>query len=148
MASYTNDPLHQKLVAVLIPLLRRTCPADAGGYGGSYELRLTAQEAEELGGVPLIRSAMRKAARELGWSKLQTYGMGPTGDMALAGVVDERQIPEEFTTVVERHRLDKQRAAAEAAWQLVATGRPHAVRGSAFVTTQEFRAAYSAADHA
>ncbi|MFJ1795238.1 hypothetical protein [Kitasatospora griseola] len=144
MASFANDPRHQKLVGVLVPLLRRTCPPGAGGYGGSYELRLAPSEAEDLGGVPLIRSAMRKAAKELGWSKLETYGTD-TGRVALAGVVDKRELPQEFSDVVERHQQARMRDAAEAVSQAMTSGTGRAVRGGANVTAQEFRAAYDAA---
>ncbi|MER6639033.1 hypothetical protein ABT285_26205 [Streptomyces microflavus] len=51
----------------LVPLLRRNCPEGADGYGGSYQVNLDDEEALELGGVELIRAAMRKAARQLGW---------------------------------------------------------------------------------
>ena len=145
MPSLANDPRHQKLVGVLIPLLRRACPPDAGGYGGAHELRLPPGEAEDLGGFPLIRSAMRKAARELGWSKLQTYG-SVSATVALAGVLDQREVPEEFAAAVERYKMAQMRDAAEAVSRRLTSGTPHAARGSVFVTAQEFRAAYAAAD--
>ncbi|MEV7359313.1 hypothetical protein [Kitasatospora sp. NPDC091276] len=144
MPSFASDSRHQKLVGVLIPLLRRACPPDAGGYGGAYELRLSPGEAEELGGLELIQSAMRKAARELGWSKPQTCGTTTT-TMALAVVVDQREVPEEFASAVERHERDRMREAAEAVSRRITSDAPRAVRGSVFVTTQEFRAAYAAA---
>ncbi|GHF27191.1 hypothetical protein GCM10010218_05160 [Streptomyces mashuensis] len=49
--SSAKDPRHIKLAAVLAPLLRRTSPEGGGGFGGSYELRLSAEEAAELGGL-------------------------------------------------------------------------------------------------
>ncbi|MET8981747.1 hypothetical protein ABZX85_39755 [Streptomyces sp. NPDC004539] len=144
MASFADDPRHQKLVSVLVPLLRRTCPPGAGGYGGSYELRLASSEAEDLGGLLLIRSAMRKAAKELGWSKLETYGTG-TGSVALVGVIDKREIPQEFSDVVESHKLARMRDAAEAVSQAMTSGFGRAVRDGANLRAQEFRAAYDAA---
>ncbi|MFD9795492.1 hypothetical protein ACFWXK_31585 [Streptomyces sp. NPDC059070] len=143
MPSFAQDPRRHKLVDVLVPLLRRTVPEEAGGYGGAYELRLTAQEADELGGVDLIRSAMRKAARSLGWSRLQTYG-GVYGRAAVAGVVDQREIPEPFATVVEAHRREREHAAVETVSRNMQDGKHRAVPGSVFVTAQEFRAAYAA----
>ncbi|MFD3739020.1 hypothetical protein [Streptomyces sp. NPDC058629] len=62
------------MAEALVPLLRRNCPEGAGGYGGSYQVNLDDEEAVGLGGVELIRAAMRKAARQLGW-KVTTIGM-------------------------------------------------------------------------
>jgi hypothetical protein len=39
-----------------VPLLRRSCPEGAGGYGGSYQVNLDDEEAVGLGGVELIRA--------------------------------------------------------------------------------------------
>ncbi|MGA5704492.1 hypothetical protein [Peterkaempfera bronchialis] len=66
--------------------------------------------------------------------------------MALAGVVDQREVPEEFATAVERHQMDRMRNAAEAVSQRITSGTARAVRGSVFVTVQEFRAAHAAAN--
>ncbi|MFE1953251.1 hypothetical protein ACFW9D_22605 [Streptomyces sp. NPDC059524] len=142
MPSFATDPRHTELVTVLTPLLRRTLADDAGGYGGSYELHLTAHEAVELGGISLIRSAMRKAARSLGWSPLKTYG-AVYESVAVAGVLDQREIPEPFATAVEQRRLERGRASAEIVGKNMQDGRHRAVPGSVFLTTQEFRAAYA-----
>ncbi|MDT0382424.1 hypothetical protein RM572_27065 [Streptomyces sp. DSM 42041] len=142
MPSFVNDPRYVRLVDVLVPLLRRSCPEAGGGYGGSYELRLTAKEATELGGVALIRSAMRKAARSLGWDRLQTYG-GEYPSVTVAGVTDRRDIPESFADVVEAARLERGRAAMEVFSRTMTDGTRRAVPGSVFVTTQEFLAAYA-----
>ncbi|MEV0889128.1 hypothetical protein ACIOHB_36655 [Streptomyces microflavus] len=142
MPSFAGDPRHERLVAVLVPLLRRSCPPGGGGFGGSYELRLGVDEAEELGGVPLIRSAMRKAGRSLGWATLQTYG-GSYPQAAVAGVVDRRDVPAEFAAVVEEYEMQRGRAAAEVIGRTWQDGRPRAVPGSVFVVAQEFRAAYA-----
>jgi hypothetical protein len=48
-------------------MLRRACPQGAGGYGGYYQMNLGDEEAIGLGGVELIRAAMRKAAKQLRW---------------------------------------------------------------------------------
>ncbi|MGW8569851.1 hypothetical protein [Streptomyces niveus] len=142
MPSFAGDPRHERLVAVLVPLLRRSCPPGGGGFGGAYELRLGVDEAEELGGVALIRSAMRKAGRSLGWVKLQTFG-GSYSQVAVAGVVDRREVPAEFTAAVEEYELQRGRAAAEVIGRTFEDGKPRAVPGSVFVVAQEFRAAYA-----
>ncbi|MGW7194731.1 hypothetical protein [Streptomyces chryseus] len=61
------------MAEALVPLLRRICPEGAGGYGGYYQVNLGDEKAETLGGVELIRAAMRKAAKQLGW-KVVTFG--------------------------------------------------------------------------
>ncbi|MFF4709247.1 hypothetical protein [Streptomyces sp. NPDC001297] len=125
-----------------MPLLRRSCPPRGGGFGGTYELRLGVDEAEELGGVALIRSALRKAGRSLGWAKLQTFG-GSFPQVAVAGVVDRREVPEEFAAAVEEYELERGRAAAEMIGRTIEDGKPRVVPGSVFVIAQEFRAAYA-----
>jgi hypothetical protein len=142
MPSFAGDPRHERLVAVLVALLRRSCPPGGGGFGGSYGLRLGVDEAEELGGVDLIRSAQRKAGRSLGWSRLQTFG-GSFPQVAVAGVVDRREIPEEFAAAVEEYQLAWGRASAEVIGRTWQDGKPRAVPGSVFVVAQEFRAAYA-----
>ncbi|MGW8953921.1 hypothetical protein [Streptomyces sp. NPDC055709] len=102
-----------------------------------------ADEAEVLGGVDLIRSAMRKAARSLGWSRLQTFG-GSYPQVAVAGVVDRRELPEEFAAAVEDYRRGRMRASVQVISQTLQDGRHRAVPGSVYVTTQEFRAAFAA----
>ncbi|MFB6477383.1 hypothetical protein ACFCXF_02840 [Streptomyces virginiae] len=142
MPSFEGDPRHERLVAVLVPLLRRSCPPGGGGFGGSYERRLGVDEAEELGGVDLIRSALRKAGRSQGWSRLQTFG-GSFPQVAVAGVVEGREIPGEFAAAVEECQLARRRASVEVIGRTWQDGRPRAVPGSVFVLAQEFRAAYA-----
>ncbi|MEV7182568.1 hypothetical protein AB0O09_38710, partial [Kitasatospora sp. NPDC093679] len=96
------DPRHRRLVAVLPPLLTRSCPPQGGGYGGAWEVRLTWAETEDLGGLALLRSAMRAAARTLGW-RVETYG-APTLYGAVAGIVDRRPVPDEFADAVDCFR--------------------------------------------
>ncbi|MEW1912537.1 hypothetical protein AB0442_29560 [Kitasatospora sp. NPDC085895] len=139
MPSLAADPRHARLVAVLPPLLTRSCPPQAGGYGGAWEVRLTRAETEDLGGLALLRSAMLAAAGSLGW-RPETYG-APTLYGAVAGIVDRRPVPQEFAGAVDRYREERMRAAVETAERNRADGRHRAVRGSVFVTTQEFRAA-------
>ncbi|MFI6729291.1 hypothetical protein NRF20_00860 [Streptomyces sp. R-74717] len=57
MASYAKDPRCIAMADALVPLLRRSCPEGAGGYGGSYQVNLDDEEAVGLGGVELIRAA-------------------------------------------------------------------------------------------
>ncbi|WP_254391029.1 hypothetical protein [Streptomyces sp. AC550_RSS872] len=73
MASYAKDPRCIAMAEALAPLLRRSCPEGAGGFGGSYQVNLDDEEAVGLGGVELIRAAMRRAARQLDW-KVETIG--------------------------------------------------------------------------
>lgn len=140
MPSYSGDARHQRLLAILPPLISRACPQNAGGYGGGYELRLTRQEVDEVGGLDLLRSALRGAARSLGWSKLETYGTN-TMDGAVAGVVDRRPVPAEFVPAVEAHRWARMRSAVERTARCTADGTRYAVPVS--LATQEFRAAYT-----
>lgn len=139
--SYANDARHAKLATVLVPLVQRTCPQGAGGYGGSYWLYLTVKEVEDLGGLDIIRSAMRKVARDLGWVKLQTYGV--SNDIVMVGVVDRRKIPEPYAAVVQAHRLNRQRDMNETLSRMFDDGKMDTVPGSVYLMTQEFRAAYA-----
>ncbi|MFJ5122326.1 hypothetical protein [Kitasatospora sp. NPDC088548] len=118
--SFTSDPRHRRLVPVLVPLLADTCPSDAGGHGGAFEVRLPFAEVEELGGLDLFRSALRSAGRSLGW-KVETYGVA--GVETIAGVVDRREVPAEYTDAVEQHMGVKKRAAIERAGLFTAAKR-------------------------
>lgn len=142
--SHSSDPRHRHLVAVLPPLLARSCPPDGGGYGGAYELRLTGQEVRELGGFEIVRSALRAAARSLGWTRVETYGLDTAGGVALVGVVDRREVAEEFASAVDRHREQRMRAAVETVARNRAEGTSRTVPGSGTVVAQEFRAALAA----
>ncbi|NEA46615.1 hypothetical protein [Streptomyces sp. SID10815] len=142
MPSFAGDPRHERLVGVLVPLLRRSCPPGGGGFGGSHELRLRVDEAKELGGIALIRSAMRKAGQSLGWVRLQTFG-GSFPQVAVAGVVDRREASAEFAAAVEEYQLQRGRTAVEVMGRTRQDGKPRAVPGSVFVVAQEFRAAYA-----
>ncbi|WP_405681954.1 hypothetical protein [Streptomyces sp. NBC_00057] len=97
MASYAKDPRCIAMADALVPLLRRACPENGGGYGGSYQVNLDDEEAVGLGGVELIRAAMRKAARQLGW-KATTIGMIGTRHGTMVAVSDTREVPEENDT--------------------------------------------------
>ncbi|MGP3991625.1 hypothetical protein [Streptomyces sp. 3N207] len=143
MPLFTRDPRHQHLAAVLVPLLKKSCPPGGGGFGGWYELRLDVDEAEDLGGVGLIRSAMRQAARSLGWSRLQTFG-GTYPQLVVAGVVDQRRIPEEFAAVIDEYRMARMLASAEVVSQELQGGKQQPVPNCVYAATQEFRAAYAA----
>jgi hypothetical protein len=124
----------------LVPLLRRACPEGAGGYGGYYQVNLDDEEAVGLGGVELIRAAMPKAAKQLGW-KVTTIGWIGTRNGTMIAVQDTCEVPDEFRAVVGEAMNDKLRAALHKVW-----GEPGPVpvpvqRGSVPLMTQEFRAA-------
>ncbi|MFZ3491755.1 hypothetical protein ACODT5_00685 [Streptomyces sp. 5.8] len=138
MASYAKDPRCIAMAEALVPLLRRSCPENAGGYGGSYQVNLGDEEAIGLGGVELIRAAMRKAARQLGW-KAVTLGMIGTRHGTMVVVSDNRELPEEHRAVVEAVMDDKMRAALHKVWG--EPGPAPVQRGSVPLMTQEFRAA-------
>lgn len=64
MVSYAKDERCVALAKVLVPLLERSGPEGAGGYGGTFQVHVPSATAEQLGGLDLIRAALRKAARE------------------------------------------------------------------------------------
>ncbi|NGO08110.1 hypothetical protein G5C60_10765 [Streptomyces sp. HC44] len=131
------------MAEALVPLLRRACPEGAGGFGGSYQVNLDDEEAVGLGGVELIRAAMRKAARQLGW-KVTTIGRIGTRFGTMVAVQDTREIPEEYHPVVDAAMEQRMSAALSEVW-----GKPDAAavqRGSVALMTQEFRAAVAAAN--
>ncbi|MEU3279156.1 hypothetical protein [Streptomyces antibioticus] len=114
MVSYAKDERCIALAKVLVPLLERSGPEGAGGYGGTFQVRLPSEEVAQLGGVGLIRAALRKAARELGWTS-RTYGCGggPEDASALIGIYDTREAPEPYAQVVEQRMQQQMRAAVE-----------------------------------
>ncbi|MGW7134022.1 hypothetical protein ACWGIA_37595 [Streptomyces bobili] len=138
MASYAKDPRCAAMAEALVPLLRRTCPQDAGGYGGYYQVNLDDEEAAGLGGVELIRAAMRKAARQLGW-KVTTLGWIGTRHGTMVAVQDKREVPDEYRAVVDAAMNDKLRAALHKVWG--EPGPAPVQRGSVPLMMQEFRAA-------
>ncbi|MGP3953853.1 hypothetical protein [Streptomyces sp. 7N604] len=99
MPSYAKDLRCIAMAEAIVPLLRRCCPEGAGGYGGSYQVNLDDEEAVGMGGVELIRAAVRKAARQLGW-KVNTLGMIGTRHGTIVTVPDLREVPEEYAAVV------------------------------------------------
>lgn len=96
----SKDPLCVALANALLPVLESTCPDGAGGYGGSLQANLSPADAEALGGVPLIRAALRSAARRLGW-RVQTLGH-ESEHVAVVIILDKREAPAEFTAALER----------------------------------------------
>ncbi|WP_238431842.1 hypothetical protein [Streptomyces cavernae] len=138
MASYANDSRCMAMAEAMVPLLRRTCPEGAGGYGGSYEVRLDDEEAVGLGGVELIRAAMRRAARQLDW-KVETIGWIGTRFGTMVAIRDTREVPEEHRAVVDAARYERMSAAV--ARVSAEPGDAPVQRGSATLMTQEFRAA-------
>jgi len=88
--------------------------------------------------VELIRAAMRKAAKQLGW-KVTTLGWIGTRNGTMVAVQDKREVPEPYRAVVDEAMNVKLRAALHKVW-----GEPVPAptqRGSVPLMTQEFRAA-------
>ncbi|MFJ4478781.1 hypothetical protein [Streptomyces xanthochromogenes] len=140
MASYAKDPRCTAMAEALVPLLRRVCPEGAGGYGGYYQVNLDDEEAVGLGGVELIRAAMRKAAKQLGW-KVTTLGWIGTRNGTMVAVQDTREVPDEFRAAVDAAMNDKLRTALHTVWG--GPGPAPVQRGSVSLMTQEFRAAHA-----
>ncbi|MEV8311677.1 hypothetical protein AB0P36_31160 [Streptomyces flavidovirens] len=63
-------------------------------------MNLDDEEAVGLGGVELIRAAMRKAAKQLGW-KVTTIGWIGTRNGTMVAVQDTREVPGEYRGVVD-----------------------------------------------
>ncbi|MFE4874519.1 hypothetical protein [Streptomyces sp. NPDC056682] len=126
------------MAEALVPLLRRACPENAAGYGGSFQVNLDDEEAVGLGGVELIWAAMRKAARQAGW-RATTFGWIGTRHGAMVGVSDRREVPEGHSAVINTAMNEKVRAALHKVWG--EPGPAPVQRGSVALMTQEFRAA-------
>jgi hypothetical protein len=126
------------MAGALAPLLSRTCPENAGGYDGSYQVNLDDEEAVGLGGVELIRAAMRKAARQLGW-KVTTIGWIGTRFGTMVAVQDTRDVPDEHKAAVDAAMDGRLRAVLRTVWG--EPGPAPVQRGSVVLMTQEFRAA-------
>ncbi|WP_251066187.1 hypothetical protein [Streptomyces sp. ISL-36] len=99
----------------------------------------------------MIRAALRKAARQPGWT-FGTYGFagGRKGATTIIGIHDSREIPEPYARVVEEHRQRQMRAAVDrvSARYSALDGSPPSsppLRGTPVVQTKEFLAAV--ADH-
>ncbi|MFD7169265.1 hypothetical protein [Streptomyces violascens] len=122
----------------VLPLLQRNCPPGAGGYGGSYQVNLDDEEAVGMGGVELIRAAMRKAARKLGW-KVNTMALIGTKRGTMVFVQDLREVPEQYAKAVNDDMDDRIRAALHRVWG--EEGTPPVQRRTVTLMTQEFRAA-------
>ncbi|MFE2647943.1 hypothetical protein [Streptomyces nigra] len=96
----SKDPRFVALAEALKPVLQDTCPPGASGYGGALQANLHPADAEMLGGTALIRAAMRRAARQLGW---QVRTVGYMGErLVLVIVQDVREAPCEVSDVLER----------------------------------------------
>ncbi|MFF0094677.1 hypothetical protein ACFYSF_32625 [Streptomyces canus] len=143
MASYAKDPRCIAMAEAIVPLLRRACPEGAGGHGGSYQVNLDDEEAVGLGGVELIRAAMRKAARQLDW-KVETIGWIGTRFGTMVAVQDRREVPEAYRAVVDAAMNGRMSAAV--ARVSAESGEAPVQRGSDALMTQEFRAAVAAAN--
>lgn len=95
----SKDPRCRVLAASLKPVLQASCPEGAGGYGGSLQANLHLADSEKLGGMELIRAAMRRAARQLGW-RVRTVGYAHDR-LAVVIVQDIRDVPAEFGDALE-----------------------------------------------
>ncbi|MFE7134595.1 hypothetical protein ACFVIM_27415 [Streptomyces sp. NPDC057638] len=112
MTGWAKDPRRPALVHALLPLLEDSCPPDGHGYGGAFELRLPDEEVVGLGGVELLRSALRAAARELGW-RVESFAWAGTIHGTMAGVRDLREPPPGTAAAVEAHWERRLQAAVE-----------------------------------
>ncbi|MFE0508852.1 hypothetical protein [Streptomyces sp. NPDC058964] len=130
------------MAEAVVPLLHRACPESAGGYGGSYQVNLADEEAVGLGGGELIRAAMRRAARELGWKVITIGGIGTRFGTMIA-IQDTREVPEEYRAAIDAAMHERMSAAAARVWDEPGEGLVQ--RGSVALMTQEFRAAVDAA---
>ncbi|MCX5215568.1 hypothetical protein OG689_41170 [Kitasatospora sp. NBC_00240] len=107
----SKDPWCAALAKALLPVLESTCPEGAGVYGGSLQANLSPADAEALGGISLIRAALRSAARRLGW-RVQTVGH-ESEHVAVVIILDKREAPAEFAAALERDRRRKDTEAVE-----------------------------------
>lgn len=96
----SQDPRCVALAEALKPVLEATCPPGASGYGGALQANLHPSDAEMLGGVALIRAAMRRAARQLGW-RVRTVGYARER-LVLVIVQDVREAPAEVSDALEK----------------------------------------------
>ncbi|MDH6580905.1 hypothetical protein M2161_000011 [Streptomyces sp. SAI-133] len=142
MASNAKDPRCIAMAEALVPLLRRCSPENAGGFGGSCQVNLGDEEAVRLGGVELIRAAMRKAARQLD-GKAETIGWIGTRFGTMVAVRDTREVPEEHRPVVDAAMYERKSAAVTRVSS--ESGDVPVQRGSVALMTQEFRAAVAEA---
>ncbi|WP_457470045.1 hypothetical protein [Streptomyces sp. TE4109] len=135
------------MTTALVPLLQASCPPEGGGYGGSVELRMPDQEADELGGVALLRSSLRAAARQLGW-KVETYAWAGTRHGTMVGVVDRRDVPAPFAKAVKSDMARRMRAAVDRVGRPGAPAQPRPTADAdPHMPTTAFRIAYEKARH-
>ncbi|MET9088974.1 hypothetical protein ABZX77_45060 [Streptomyces sp. NPDC004237] len=123
--SLSKDPRCVALVEALKPALQATCPEGAGGYGGALQANLHPADAQILGGVELIRAAMRRAARQLGW-RAQTVGRAGE-HLAVVIVQDIREAPAEYADALEE---DHQRVGREMVQRMSAAADEQALNAS------------------
>lgn len=96
----SKDPRCVALAEALKPVLEATCPPGGSGYGGALQASLHPADAEMLGGMALIRAAMRRAARQLGW-RVRTVGYARER-LVVVLVQDVREEPAEVSDVLEK----------------------------------------------
>lgn len=97
--AFSKDPRCAALAQALKPVLQASCPEGAGGYGGALQANLHPADAKALGGLDLIRAAMRRAARQLGW-RVRTVGYA-RDRLVMVIVQDVRDAPAEFADALE-----------------------------------------------
>ncbi|MET8697155.1 hypothetical protein ABZV65_31970 [Streptomyces bauhiniae] len=119
----SKDPRCVALAEALKPVLEATCPPGASGYGGALQANLHSDDAAILGGMELIRAAMRRAARQLGW-RVRTVGYARER-LVLVIVQDVREEPVEVADALEE---DFSRSGHEMIERMSAGGDEEALR--------------------
>ena len=102
----THEPLDE-LADQLVPLLAKSCPPGADGWGGSFDADLGLVDAVVDGLEPdLVRSALCRAAGLLGWRVESVVYAGTR-----VAVRDIRVPPSPFNEVVEADMARRKREA-------------------------------------
>ncbi|MGW2346675.1 hypothetical protein [Streptomyces sp. NPDC001661] len=142
MESDAKDVRCRVLTEVLLPLLERSSPDGALGYGGRLQLIQGNLEVDRLGGADLLQRAFAAAARRLGWQARGYCEDVPEAGEVLLGVEDVREVPPPYGEVVERARAAELHAVVNLlpGAQPPVSPRP-TLTGTPRVQTSEFRAA-------
>ncbi|MGP3777178.1 hypothetical protein ACTWJ8_40720 (plasmid) [Streptomyces sp. SDT5-1] len=141
MDSDTKGARCRALTEVCVPLLERSSPEGAGGYGGRFQLVLGNLEVDHLGGAELVSAALVAAARVLGWQERGYCEEVPEAGEVLLGVEDVREVPAPFDVVVEQARARELHAAVHLVPGPSAGGHRPTLTGTPRAQTSEFRAA-------
>ncbi|MFE2106934.1 hypothetical protein ACFXAF_13825 [Kitasatospora sp. NPDC059463] len=102
------------MTEALLPVLQASCPQDAGGYGGFFQVHLTSREGQAL----VHPDRLRSAAGELGWKVPTHAGEGVHGSFVVPQ--DIRPVPAEHADAVGADRLCDSHEAAERVSALLA----------------------------